>query len=260
MMKKLLSAVCLATMLFAAPAFAQVTTIPLLTGPIPASDIVSALNGLIVQLNASAPFQGANTITAANATPGTVRALTGNARVGTGVTMGGSSTNNLVGVRGAMTVPSGTTVNNYNDYLYGVQGKLIVGGTLTASNSYGVVGQWDISAATLAASGNSMAVIWGDAGATSSSSANSNLAGNDSSMLRLTNTTSAKTASIVESIADSALFAVLGINGGGLPTYVATAGTGGTSCGVSTGAVASKVIHITVNSVDYWIPLCSSNS
>ena len=194
----------------------------------------------------------------ATPSPTTERAIRGEMSVG--VSISGSSTYNLVGTRGGVTVPSGITVNDYSTYLYGLQGKLIVGGTLTASNSYGLVGQWDISTATLASSGNSMAVIWGDAGASSSASANSNLPTNDSSMLRLTNTTSAKTASISEIIADSALFMVLGINGGGLPSYVATAGTGGTSCGVSTGAVAAKVIHITVNSVDYWIPLCSSNS
>jgi hypothetical protein len=38
------------------------------------------------------------------------------------------------------------------------------------------------------------------------------------------------------------------------------AGTGAQSCGVSTGAVANKVLKITVGGVNYWLPLCSSNS
>lgn len=43
-------------------------------------------------------------------------------------------------------------------------------------------------------------------------------------------------------------------------TMFATAGTGGSSCGASGGAVAAKVLKISVGGVDYWLPLCSSNS
>jgi hypothetical protein len=43
-------------------------------------------------------------------------------------------------------------------------------------------------------------------------------------------------------------------------TMFATAGTGGSSCGASGGAVAAKVLKVSVDGTDYWLPLCSSNS
>ena len=202
----------------------------------------------------------ASTYTATTANPGTVRDIWGLATTSAALTMGGSTTNNLVGVRGSFTLPAGATVNNYNDYLYGVQGKTVLPGTVDAANICGICGQWDISATTFAASGTSISVLWGDAGATSSSSANSNLAGNDSSMLRLTNTTGAKTAQITEIVADSSLFWNLAINGGGYPTYSANGGTGNSSCAKTGGAVCAKALHIQVNGVDYWLALYSSNS
>ena len=39
-----------------------------------------------------------------------------------------------------------------------------------------------------------------------------------------------------------------------------TAGSGATSCGAAAGATAAKVLKIVVDGVDYWIPLCSTNT
>lgn len=55
------------------------------------------------------------------------------------------------------------------------------------------------------------------------------------------------------------------LSGGSLvltfPTGAATAaGTGASSAGVSTGAVATKVLPVAINGTTYYIPLCSSNA
>lgn len=41
--------------------------------------------------------------------------------------------------------------------------------------------------------------------------------------------------------------------------FFIAAGTGSGSCGITSGAVANKVLAIKVGGVDYWIPLCNSN-
>jgi hypothetical protein len=43
-------------------------------------------------------------------------------------------------------------------------------------------------------------------------------------------------------------------------TMLAAAGTGGTSAGVSTGGVASKVLKVNIDGTDYWLPLFVSNA
>lgn len=43
-------------------------------------------------------------------------------------------------------------------------------------------------------------------------------------------------------------------------TLFANAGTGANSAAVSTGGVAAKVLKVSVNNTDYWLPLFSSNS
>jgi hypothetical protein len=197
--------------------------------------------------------------TASVAAPGTQRADYGKVTTAATANLNGSTTNNLVGVRGEFNLPSGATVNNYNDYLYGVQGKDVLPGTVDAANICGLCGQWDISATTFASSGTSISVAWLDAGATSSSSANSNLATNDSSILRMTNTTSAATASIVEIVAQATDFMQISTNGG-TPNFFVAGGTGNNSCAKTGGAICSKALLITVGGTNYWIPLFSSNS
>jgi hypothetical protein len=231
----------------------------LLTGPQPAGDLASILNTLITNINASSPYTGAFTVpitdtyTSGSATPGTVRAITGSASVGSALTM---TSGNLVGARGDVTIPSGTTVGN-STYLYGVQGKAIGGGTLNG-NIAGVVGQWDYSTGTFASGINS--VIWADAGSSASASAAATDFGGHSQLLRLTNTTAALTSQVIDIYANANYFMSIGAPAA-TAAYFQTAGTAGTSCGVSGGAVAAKVLEIVgPDGNDYWIPLCDSNS
>jgi hypothetical protein len=89
--------------------------------------------------------------TSTSAAPGTVRIIRGEATTAATMTSG-----NLVGVRGAVTMPTGGAISG--SYLYGVQGKIITG---TATNSgtalAGVYGQIDVTGGTLSA-GNNAAV------------------------------------------------------------------------------------------------------
>ena len=195
--------------------------------------------------------------TSTSATPGTVRDIWGTAKVGAALSM---TSGNLVGVRGEQDLPSGTTAGT-SAFLYGAQGKLVGGGTYASGlNACGVCAQWDFSTGTYTA--GTVSVAWLDAGASASASAQSTSFGGDSHILRMTNTTNAGaalTTDIIYAYANSNYFMTLGAPANTI-NYFATAGTGGTSCGVSTGAVAAKVLKISVGGVDYWIPLCSSNS
>jgi len=95
---------------------------------------------------------------------------------------------NLVGSRGEVDVPSGTTANGAT-YLYGVQGKFIGGGTLVSPvNVAGIVGQLDVSTGTYTS--GVISAGWFDMGATASASAISTGLGT-AQIIRLTNTTAA---------------------------------------------------------------------
>ena len=123
-----------------------------------------------------------NTVT--TAAPGTVRTIIGAITTSNASFSDGSSS--LVGVRGAATIPSGTTASA--GYVYGTQGKLIVAGTLNGSQwTFGNYGQLDISAAQGLSTnppGSYIAPLWADAGATGPSVTCASC-----NMLGLTNTT-----------------------------------------------------------------------
>ena len=222
-------------------------------GPYPVG--VTTQNLAAYVLGSSSPtanvFSGL--LSSPSATPGTLRDVRGEISVGTAAAPVNMTAGNLVGVRGGVTVPTGSTVSNYADYLYGAQGKAILPGNVTAANIAGLMGQWDISATTLGASGSSLSVAWLDAGATASASAVSNLPGNDSSILRMTNTTSAATAQIIESVANAAVFMALSANGLAQPAYVQATNT---SCGSAGAVTASKALAVTIGGTPYYIPLC----
>lgn len=192
-----------------------------------------------------------------SATPGTIRDIYGKISIGAALSM---TSGNIVGVRGEVNVPSGTTAGS-TAFLYGAQGKWIGGGTTASGlNMTGVLAQVDASAGTYTA--GTLTGLWIDMGASASASAESTSFGGASSLLRMTNTTNAgaaKTTQVMDIFANSPLF--MAIDGpASTVDYFITAGTGGTSCGVSTGAVAAKVLKITVSGTAYYIPLCSSNS
>jgi len=113
-------------------------------------------SGGVINVEAGGSIAGAGvsllTYTAASATPGTVRAVTGAA-----VTYATMTSGNLVGARGSITIPAGGAVSG-TAYLYGVQGKAITGtGSFAGSALAGVYGQLDVSGGTIT-SGNVAAV------------------------------------------------------------------------------------------------------
>lgn len=100
--------------------------------------------------------------TLTSATPGTIRAVTGEITLPAAVTSG-----NPVGVRGSVTIPTAGTVSGA--YLYGAQGKVITGtGTFSGTALAGVYGQLDVTGGTISG-GNVAAVQANIYGATSGS-------------------------------------------------------------------------------------------
>jgi hypothetical protein len=227
------------------------------TGPQNAAISATNIQKFVLGSGTAGTTPIASVYTSTSATPGTVRDIWGTAKVGTGLTM---TSGNLVGVRGEVDIPSGTTAGT-SAFLYGAQGKWIGGGTTASGlNMTGVFAQVDASVGTYTA--GTLSGLWVDMGASASSSAQSTSFGGASSIVRMTNTTNAGaalTTQVFDIYANSNYFMALG-GPGGTVNYFATAGTGGSSCGVATGAVAAKVLKISVNGTDYWIPLCSSNS
>lgn len=261
LLRRLFAGLFIAT-LAASPVYAA-SSLSLLTGPQPAADLTTIINDLIVDINASGPFTGTvsgpETVsyTSDSATPGTVRAITGSVTVGADLSM---TSGNLVGARGDLTVGSGETAGG-TAYLYALQGKLIGGGTFASGlNAAAAVAQWDFSTGTYTS--GIVSGLWIDAGASASASAQSTSFGGASQLLRMTNTTNAgaaKTTQLIDIYANSDTFMALGAPADTI-AYIAAAGTGSGSCAETGGMVATKVIHITVSGVDYWIPLCDSNS
>jgi hypothetical protein len=102
--------------------------------------------------------------TALSATPGTYRQIRGEVTTYSTMTSG-----NLVGVRGAVTVPASGSISS-GVYLYGVQGKAIGStGTISVGSGYftGVFGQIDLSSTTV--SGGHVAALIGNTYGTNSS-------------------------------------------------------------------------------------------
>jgi hypothetical protein len=90
-------------------------------------------------------------VTETRAATGTLRAITGEYTTAATMTSG-----NLVGVRGAVTMPSGAAISG--SYLYGTQGKVITGtGTFSGTSLAGVYGQLDVTGGTISA-GNVAAI------------------------------------------------------------------------------------------------------
>lgn len=102
--------------------------------------------------------------TSASATPGTIRVIRGEITTNSTMTSG-----NLVGVRGAVTMATGSTISG--SYLYGMQGKFITGtGSITGTASAAVYAQYDMTGGTVGA-GNHAAVQANFVGVSSGSQA-----------------------------------------------------------------------------------------
>ena len=205
--------------------------------------VFSDTAGTITQ-NASA----LNNVANASATPGTIRSIYG--EITSSATT--QTTGNLVGVRGAVSFVGSSGAA----YIYGAQGKLIASGTLAAGQFHaGVFGQLDISAATVNA--GQIAPIWGDYGTTSGTlTSKTGMYG-----LAMTNTTAAVLAGQVYLYGGATNLLLLNTNSGlsGV-TYFKNSGTTAGSWGNATPPTPSKVLTISVDGVQYYIPLVAQNT
>ena len=183
----------------------------------------------------------------ASATPGTIRALIGSITGSNSVMTSG----NLVGARGVANI-----VGASGGFIYGAQGKVISTGSLSGSSwSAGVFGQLDISAATINA--GQVAPIWGDYGASSGTLTDqSGLYG-----IAMTNTTAAVLAGQLYLYGGAQNLMLLNTNAGlsGV-TYFKNAGTSAGSWGNAVPPTPSKVLTISVDGVQYYLPLVAQNT
>ena len=188
-----------------------------------------------------------NNVANSSATPGTVRAFHGEMSS----TASTQTSGNLVGVRGAVNYVGASA-----GFLYGVQGKLVPTGTLSGSSwNAGVFGQLDISAATINA--GQMAPIWGDYGTSSGTLTDqTGLYG-----IAMTNTTAAVLAGQLYLYGGATNLMLLSTNAGlsGV-TYFKNSGTSAGSWGNATPPTPSKVLTISVDGVQYYLPLVAQNT
>jgi len=162
---------------------------------------------------------GATSSVLSAASPATTRVIDGEASLTATTVAAGSSS--IVGVRGAVTLATGSTLTS--GYLYGVQGKLIVQGTLNVSGgSYqaALFGQLDFSAATISAAPNT-AILWLDAGSSAAT-----LSGVDA--VDITNSTGKVLAAIFHVIADANYLFNLDDAGFSQMNYFVQSAVGGT--------------------------------
>lgn len=218
-------------------------------------------------------FPGAITVTGAiNASGGTgTSALTGssltitNAQTGlassvfandTGVTLTFAGTvtgtaTSMYATRGVATIAAGTTIKEA--FVAGVRAGVTVAGTVdqtSATRVAALFAKLDVSSATLTA--GQISVIWADWGSTASTPNSA-----ECNVLRVTNTTAAVINSLAYFYGKSTYLFDINSNSA---TWVAAAGTGGTSAGASGGAAADKVLKVSIDGVAYYIPLYASNA
>lgn len=204
---------------------------------------VPASGTLVAKDSTSGVFD--NAVSVSSATPGTVRSITGEI-TNTSLTM---TSGNLTGVRGAVTTVASSNVSA--GFLYGVQGKMIVGGTLSGSVwAPAVFGQLDISAATL--SGGQIACLWGDAGTSGATATVANF-----NMIRLTNTTNTTANAMISSYGKASFWMDGQLNGS---AWYATSGTGAGSAGDTTKCNAPKVLKGQMDGVAIFIPVFLQNT
>ena len=187
--------------------------------------------------------------TSGSATPGSCRAIVGSATTFTSQTSG-----NTVGVRGVATV--GGTMSSAA-YVYGVQGKLVLGAnTVTGKTTAAVYAQYDVTGGVVT-SGDSAGVVSLITGATA-------LGGNGSGQFP------GLDGVYVESVGGGNIHSVLRFLGGaeycfdltdgGVADFILAAGTGSGSAGQSGGFAATKVLKCYIDGAAMYIPLCSTNA
>jgi hypothetical protein len=178
---------------------------------------------------------GATNATISSATPASQRVVDAEpVLTASSIAINGS----IAAVRGNATIASGKTLAS--GYLYGVQGKITVNGTLaTANYSAGLVGQLDLSAAS-SITGNLQA-LWLDAGATSGAASLAT-----TKMLSITNTTTKLVNSLIYAVADASYFLNLSDLAFGGKHFIVTGAVGGSQ---------DKKLKCNIDGTDYFIPL-----
>jgi hypothetical protein len=158
----------------------------------------------------------------------------------------------IAAIRGCQSIASGTTFGSgsVNEYLYGIQGKTYVQGTINAAAGFvaALFGQLDTSGASAVVTSGYVSALHLDMGATSALASTSP---NFVNAETITNTTAVAVNSALKVIASLQYLFDLTDEGQGGSAWVVT------SSGVSTQAQSLKV---KVNGTTYYIPLCTSTT
>ncbi|MGD0039104.1 MAG: hypothetical protein ABSE84_01595 [Isosphaeraceae bacterium] len=158
----------------------------------------------------------------------------------------GGGSGSVAAVRGCATLSSATTVAS--GYEYGVQGKLILQGTLNNGSGFnaGIFGQVDTSNANFAHTSGYLAPIMGDFGATANLATDAN-----AYMEALLNTTACLIHSVFQVEARASYLMDI--------TDDPTGGYGAQYCvAAQASGLASMKLKVHVKGTDYYIPLYTS--
>lgn len=206
-------------------------TAPTLTAPVVTGG--ATVSGVVAETN-----------TVTSATPSTTRylhsAVTLTPASSIAVAAGGS----IAGVRGEVTL---TTAKTFTDgFLYGVQGKFTLNGTMnetSAARIVGVLGQVDLASGTV--TDGQVSAVWADMQATSPTLTDPS----QINVLRVTNSTSSTLNAMAFFYGQSSYLFTCGRDGGD-PTYF----------GAAAPTSLAKSLKVKVGSTDYYIGLYSAAS
>lgn len=181
-----------------------------------------------------------------DAAMGTVRGVIGSVQA----THSAIASGTIVGVRGLATVTGANTAGGA--FVTGVQGKLIVTGTMNHADSRfnAMFAQIDCTGGALTAA--QLSGVWVDVTGITGAG------GDQFNMIRLTCNAAAKPASLIYAQTDATYFSDLVTPSGGAMSFVVAAGTAAGSAGAATG-VAAKVMIVNIDGTPYYIPLFSGN-
>ncbi len=185
---------------------------------------------------------GTTTITAATIAAST-RYLQSSIVLTPATTFSVTGSNSLAAVRGDITLTTGKTFQD--GFLYGVNGKFILNGTMnqtSAGRAVGVIGQVDLDSGTVTT--GQVSAIWADMQGSSPTISNDEV-----NVLRVTNSTSTTLNAMVFFYGQSNYLFTAGRDGG-TPVYF----------GAAAPTSLAKSLKISVGGVDYYIGLYTAAS
>jgi len=186
--------------------------------------------------------------TVTTAAIGTVRGVHGQVTTSHAAIASGNAT----GTRGLVTLSGANSAGGA--YFYGAQGKLVITGTMNHADSRlcAAIAQLDATGGTLTA--GQLSGLWIDIGGVTGAG------GGQFNAIRITSNATAVPASLIYAQSDASFVFDIVTPTGATLDYFATAGTGASSAGVTTGGVAAKVLLVRVDGTTYYLPLFSSNA